>query len=486
VAEVEKARLVLAGEIAAVWSNWRFRLAIPALVASVVIITTLGCARHLTESLGADRPSVLLITIDTIRADHCSTYGYRRLTTPTLSRVAEAGVLFQNAYAPMATTGPSHATMLTSLYPRSHGVVKNGFILDRRAQTLPEVFREAGYETAAIVSSFPLHGKFGLDQGFDRYDDEFEGHGGAPKPRKWEGMVIESHFDQDARVTTDKALQWLGSQRRDGQPFFLWVHYFDPHGPYRPLDSYRNLFLATEAGEPPLDSLEHKVAMYDAEIRETDDSLGRLLNVVGELSLSETTVLVIVGDHGEGLMQHGHMAHGLHIYEEAVRVPFVISWPGHLPTGLEIGEPVQLLDLSPTVLEIAGIEGSMPDGQGLSLAGIITGRQEPDPDRPVFLQRRHYKRRDSGKRRARGQKIGIRVGSWKYIEADEEETRELFDLTRDTLECTNVISSHPEIAARLSQRISRWMHATPRLFPSRDSVVSEDDAKKLEAMGYAQ
>jgi arylsulfatase A-like enzyme len=376
--------------------------------------------------------------------------------------------------------------MLTSLYPRSHGVAKNGFTLDERAQTLPEVLREAGYQTAAIVSSFPLDAKFGLDQGFDQYDDEFEGHDGQAKPRRWAGMVVDSHFDQDASVTTAEAIQWLASQRRDEQPFFLWVHYFDPHAPYRPADTYRQLFLPPEKGETRPDSLEHKVARYDAEIRETDDSLGRLLDALSEFALNESTLLVIAGDHGEGLMQHGHMGHGYHLYEEAVRVPFVISWPDHLPTGLEIGAPVQLLDLSPTILEIAGIDGAMPDRQGLSLIGIMNRRQGVDPDRAVFLERRLYTTRDPGRKRARGAKIGIKVGAWKYIEAVEEETRELFDLTIDPLESTNVVSLHPDIATRLSESIVAWVRETPKMFPSSGSIVSQEDSKMLEAMGYVQ
>ncbi len=431
-------------------------------------------------------PNVILITIDTIRTDHCSTYGYERVTTPTLSRVAEAGVLFRNAYAPMATTGPSHATMLTSLYPRTHGLEKNGLFLDPRVQTLPENLKDAGYRTAAVVSSFPLARKFGFDQGFDQYDDAFEGHEGDPTRRKWEGMVVEGHFDRDARLTTDKASDWLRSTRQSVEPFFLWVHYFDPHSPYSPAESHRGLFLPGSGDDPAPGSLEHTLAMYDAEIRETDDALGRLLRIVGEEGLTDSTVFVIAGDHGEGLMQHGHMEHGVHLFEEAVRVPLVISWPARLPVGIEIDEPVELLDLMPTLLEITGLAGNTAIQQGQSLVGVMTGRRKADSDRPIFLERRRYKPRRVGGQFVQGRKLGIRIGSWKYIQANEEGTRELFDLTTDPSEITNVFERHPDVAERLSQAISLWLEKTPTTFNSSGDLISDEDARMLEAMGYVE
>ena len=451
-----------------------------------VFFGAVACRPPEQASEATSPPNVLLITIDTIRADHCSTYGYERLTTPTLSRVAEAGVLFRNAYAPMATTGPSHASLMTSLYPRTHGCVKNGLVLDQWVRTLSEVLKGTGYQTVAVVSSFPLAAKFGFDQGFDLYDDSFEGHGGEPETRNWEGMVVERHFDRDARVTTDKASDWLRVQRKSGEPFFLWVHYFDPHSPYSPAESHRQLFLPMTGDDPAPGSLEHTVALYDAEIRETDDALGRLLQVVDEEGLTDSTVLVIAGDHGEGLMQHGHMEHGVHLYEEAVRVPLVISWPGNHPAGIETQEPVQLLDIMPTLLEITGIVGKTSVQQGQSLVGVMTDRQRADPNRPVFFERRRYKTRRVGNLFITGSKLGIRSGSWKYIEADVEGTRELFDLKSDPLELTNVVERHPGVAARLSQEINLWLEKTPTTFSSSDNLVSEEEAKMLEAMGYVE
>jgi arylsulfatase A-like enzyme len=450
------------------------------LLGAAVVFGELSC----TSSKMA--PNVILITIDTIRADHCSTYGYQRLTTPTLSRVAEAGVLVRDAYAPMATTGPSHATMLTSLYPRTHGFVKNGLFLDPRILTLPEILKDSGYRTAAIVSSFPLAAKFGFDQGFDLYDDEFEGREGDPTRREWEGTVVEGYFDRDAQVTSDRASEWLRSQRQRVEPFFLWVHYFDPHSPYSPAESHRRLFLPASGSDPPPGSLEHTVALYDAEIRETDDALGRLLSVVEEEGLTDSTILVVAGDHGEGLMQHGHLEHGVHLYEEAVRVPLVFSWPARLPVGTEVGEPVELLDIFPTLLEMTGLSGNTAMQQGRSLLQTMTGQQQADPDRPIFLERRRYRPRRIGGHFVQGPKLGIRVGSWKYIQADEEGTRELFNLMSDPGEKENVFERHPEVGERLREAIDLWLERTPASYAPSDKVVSKEDARMLEALGYVE
>ena len=459
-----------------VWQSLRI------LVRAIFVVNAAAC----TPSTTSVSPNILLVTIDTIRADHCSSYGYDRLTTPTMSQVAEAGVLFRNAYSPMATTGPSHATLLTSLYPRTHGCVKNGLVLDQRVETLPEGLKDTGYHTVAIVSSFPLAARFGFNQGFDLFDDNFEADGRELKPRQWEGFEVETFFDRDAAVTTNIASNWLRNERRQGRPFFLWVHYFDPHSPYSPADDYRFLFLAASAEDDAPGPLERKIALYDAEIRETDDALGRLLQVVGEEGLTESTVVVIAGDHGEGLMQHGHMQHGVHIYEEAVRVPLVVSWPGVLPAGIEIHEPVQLLDIKPTLLEITGVVGGAAIQQGESLVGIMTGRQRADPDRPVFFERRRYKTGKIGDIFVSGNKLGIRSGFWKYIEADEEGTRELFDLRADPLESSNLAGDYPELVDHLSGEIGRWVQKSPRMFIPPDISVSKEDTRKLEALGYVE
>jgi arylsulfatase A-like enzyme len=435
---------------------------------------------------GDNRPNVLLITIDTIRADHCSSYGYHRLTTPTLSRVADQGVVFREAYAPIPTTAPSHASIFTSMYPRSHKLMKNGLTLQPQLSTLAEILKAAGFTTGAVVGSFPVAARFGFNQGFDFFDDAFDEDGGQPRRQVWEGNRIETVFDRDAKFTSRRAAEWLRNQRSSESPFFLWVHYFDPHSPYEPGDEYRDLFWGARDGHPADHPLEHTVAMYDAEIRETDDAIGNLLSVVDEESLMESTVVVITGDHGEGLMQHGHMAHGIHLYEEAVRVPLVFSWPKVLPAGRTLQGPVQLIDVMPTLLELTGIPRDDGNDRGMSLVGAMKGRDELDPDREIFLERRLFKNRRVGQFFVNGTKFGLRSGPWKYIEAVEESTRELYNLETDPHETINLATEHQQIAGRLSKKLGAWSRTHPTYVVPPESDLSAEDLEMLRVMGYVQ
>ncbi|MGH7898499.1 MAG: sulfatase-like hydrolase/transferase, partial [Candidatus Binatia bacterium] len=224
------------------------------------------------------RPNILLVTIDTLRADHCSTYGYARPTTPRLSELAASGVRFEVAYAPMATTGPSHGTMFTSLLPRSHGVLKNGLTLSDRPPTLAAALLAAGYRTAAVVSSYAVHRRFGLGRGFLTYDDDFTGARPSLTHKVfWEGHEVPGPFDRRADETRAKAVDWLERQgyleaRRSAlPPFFLWVHFFDPHSPYDPPEPHRGRFALPSRDVAELD---REIAAYDGEAHFADEEMG--------------------------------------------------------------------------------------------------------------------------------------------------------------------------------------------------------------------
>jgi arylsulfatase A-like enzyme len=413
------------------------------------------------EPVAPRGPNVLVVTIDTIRADHTTPYGYSRDTTPALARLAADGVLFEDAYAPMATTGPSHASLFTSLYPLSLGYLNNFESLGEANLTLAEILHDHGYETAAVVSSTPVSAQSGLAQGFDHFDDEFS-QGGEGKLR--------------ARETTDRAKRWLG--RSSERPFFLWVHYFDPHAPYDPplLHLARFAPLST-------DRLAWTIAKYDADLRFTDDAMGELIEGLRELGHFEETLIVVTGDHGEGLMDHGFMTHGPLLHEEAVKVPLILHWPGRVPPGRLPG-PVELRDLPRTILDLLGLPS--PDSlQGHSLLPVMTGGEPADPDRRVFLQRRTYEQEDVHGILVRGEKFGVREGSWKYLEAAEEGTRELYDLSQDPSERINVVEAHPERARSLSEALRDL--AGQRLAPtSAPQPWSDDDLKRLEDLGYVR
>jgi arylsulfatase A-like enzyme len=424
--------------------------------------------------------NVVLITIDTLRDDHCSVSGYDRETTPHLDRLARQGARMAMAYSPTATTGPTHASIFTSLYPVAHGVVKNGMDLSTDFVTLAETLRDRGYNTAAIVSSFVLDAKFGYDQGFDVFEDDFD-PGATSLPRKrFEGHYVDGGFDQPADATTRKALQVLERLAEDDEPFFLFVHYFDPHAPYTPPQPWAARFSSAESGG---DALAEMIDAYDGEIAFADNGMGQLLDMLREDGLEQDTLVVVTADHGEGLMQHGHMHHGVQIYEESVRVPLVFRLPDRIAAGRVFHEPVELTDLFPTILDMAGAE---TDGglHGRSLAATLEADAPLDPDRPVHLHRRHYLPRVMAGIPVAGEKFGVRVGPWKYVEGEDEGSKELFNLESDPGERHNVRDAHPEIAEALSTRIAAWKTAYGR--ESALEALSPEDLERLKALGYVE
>jgi arylsulfatase A-like enzyme len=427
-------------------------------------------------------PNLLLVTIDTLRADHCSAYGYHRPTTPVLESLAREGALFEPAYAPMATTAPAHATLFTGRYPISHRLVKNGMILAQDSVTLAEILRAARYRTAAVVSSFPLKRRFGFGQGFGTYECKFDLAEQTLDLPSWEGIELQSGFDRRADATTDLALAWLEGRQRD-RPFFLWVHYFDPHGPYDPPPSFRNRFPVPEDAT----HLEAAIARYDEEIAFTDQQLGRLLGALDGQQITEQTLVVVTSDHGEGLNQHGRMGHGIHLYEEAVRVPLVMRWPGRIPAGSRVAGQAELMDLAPTMLDLMGLTPESPEFQGRSLAPLVLrrGSAQAPTQRHVFLQRRLYGSRRVGDFDVRGEKYGVRHGRWKYIEAHEEDTRELFDLEADPEEIRNLAAADPDRARRLSSLIAAWRAR----YGVEGTAVEDDSAETIDALralGYVR
>ena len=291
------------------------------------------------EGLLDGRPNLLIVTVDTLRADHLGAYGYARGTSPRLDALAAESVLFERAYAPIATTLPSHTTMFTGVSPHEHGVLANiadGVTYLRRPDlvTLAEFFSSAGYRTEAVVAAYPLRPEFGLDAGFDGYD--------APEARP-----------RVANEVTTAALEAMERQGAAGRPGLLWVHYFDPHGPYTPpfkvardfsMDEATRAYLAerrfaARAQRPTgqWNELETGIDAYDGEVAFVDRQLKRLLNRAEEQGwLTGETVVVVLADHGEGLNQHGVPGHGL-VWEEQVHVPWMIRAPRREPRALGYG-----------------------------------------------------------------------------------------------------------------------------------------------------
>ncbi len=439
-------------------------------------------------------PSIVLITVDTLRADHCSAYGYALDTTPRLEQLAREGARLETAYVPMPSTGPAHASLFTSRYPLAHQVLKNGHVLASEYPVLAEALAGAGYTTAAFVSSFVLDQRFGYGQGFELYDDDFRGADSSYRGiQLWEGIEVPGEFDRRAHETTDRAISWLRAKGHRGG-FFLWIHYMDPHEPYDPPETWRNQYVDPAMGRR---NLRRAVALYDAEIAFTDRELGRLLDALDEISPPETTLVVLTADHGEGLLDHGFMGHGPVLYEETLRVPLIFRWSGKIPTGSVIRGPAEIVDVMPTILGLVGIAPGELALQGRDISGALTTGAALDPERSVFFQRRLYQKdlvptfpvegvMFGRPLRVKGSKFGIREGDWKYIEAPLEQTRELYDLSTDPDERVNLLARRPELASELAGRLEAWRSGQEGLALGPVQEADDEELERLRALGYVR
>jgi arylsulfatase A-like enzyme len=369
-------------------------------------------------------------------------------------------------------------------------VRKNGEALRDSEQTLAEILGGKGYRTAAVIGSFPLDHTHGFAQGFTAYNDRFEGERTATKTRSRGGRTRSVKVDagRPADDTRARAVEWLGQNGylRPPQPgspqpppFFLWVHFVDPHDPYDPPAEHRALF-------PPRSGatdLEREIAAYDGEIHFADAEMGKLLDAIHDAGRLADTLTVITADHGEGLMDHGQMGHGLLLYEAAVRVPFVFHWPARLPAGGVVEAPVQLVDLAPTVLDLLDVAvEAQPEGK--SLKGALAGGGGPEAERPVFLQRRTFETTKVAGQEVRGDKSAVRSGKWKYIEAPEENSFELYDLTSDPSEKRNVARAFPREGKALAALLENWQRTS--VTPTDVRGPSKEAVERLRALGYVQ
>ncbi len=389
-------------------------------------------------------------------------------TTPRLDRLASQGVLFEQAYAGIAVTGPSHATLMTGRPARAHGVVRNNYRLPPGTDTLAAILKDQGWSTAAIVSAYPLNRRFGLAAGFDAYDDTFLADESSVRAAQWEGRPLGEPYDRRADATTRRAAAWL-EQRGAAEPFFLWVHYFDPHTPYDAPAAW---------GLPATgDERARLRAAYDAEIRFVDDELGRLLDVLEARGRARDTLVVVASDHGEGLGDHGELEHGPVVYEEAVRVPLVARFPRQLPAGVRLPAPVELMDVTPTVLELVGLP-ARPGFLGRSLVPVARGGPG-DPLHVVIVQGEY----DEG---ADETVFGARQAGTKYIEtrrAGVVRRRELYDLGSDAAERRDRTGVDPARAERLAAVLQAWRRA---LGPARAGRIDPGGAEGLRALGYVR
>ncbi len=359
--------------------------------------------------------NVVLITIDTLRSDHVHCYGYQDVKTPTLDALAQRGVLFEQAVAQAPLTDPSHASIFTGEYPTRHHVRDTGgFILPSSSITLATILQKHGWDTAAFIGSAVLKRAFGFNLGFGYYDDQM------PKPGHGDQYLEEP--SRPAKMVIDHAIHWLNTQT--GKPFFLWVHLYDPHMPYTPPSPFRE---------------EYRTHPYDGEIAYADQQLGRLFDVLREKA-PKNTIIAVLSDHGESLGDHGEYTHGIFLYDSTLRIVFIMAGPG-VPAGMRIKRQVREIDFLPTVLGLMGGQALVPPRvQGTSLVPAFSGNPV---DTGTSYEETLYPKINMGWSELRG----IRTDHWMYIRAPKSE---LYDLTRDPGEKTNVIQQHPLQAERLN------------------------------------
>ncbi|RPJ48318.1 MAG: hypothetical protein EHM19_02195 [Candidatus Latescibacterota bacterium] len=444
-----------------------------------LLLLALACARDREPLVD----SILLVTIDTCRADRIGCYGNANAFTPTLDRLASQGVLFLNCVTQVPSTLSSHATILTSLYPRNHGVPRNGFALPEDVQTIAQIFADRGFQAAAFVGAFPVDHSFGLDRGFSVYDDTTE------------SGPLGGELERSASSVTERAVAWL---RQTGErPFFAWVHYFDPHWPYDPPKIYAEARRpdpgryspksladanAIQFGLVPFDDKDREVffAAYDGEIHYVDGALALLLESIPE-ARRDRMLIVITGDHGEGFGRHGAFGHGKYLWSNALEVPLILYGPTVCPAPRIEPATVRLLDLAPTILEAAGVP--VPDHfEGQSLLDAARGPIEPriaisEASKPWSVEEgAEYPNELKAK--------SIWDDRWKFILTPYSGKKELYDLRVDPGEANNLIEREPRIARRLERELLEWSRDNEPEEAGDDRTVEQDVRERLKSLGY--
>lgn len=416
-----------------------------AIVALAAVLCLPACSRA-PEPGALAGWNVLLVTFDTTRRDRMGFAGYDRADTPVVDDLAARGVVFDDAQAVAPVTLPTHASILTGLYPPRHGALNNGsYPLPDDVPTLAGWLNEAGYDTHAVIGAFVLHSKYGLAREFDSYDDQFA------KPRGGSDM----HLERKAERVTNRAIDWLEARSGD-EPFFLWAHYYDPHVPFDPPAEFRSRF--------PLDP-------YDGEIAYTDSQVGRLLAAIDARGQLERTLIVVTADHGEALGDGGEETHGMLLRHSTLRIPFVMTAPGVLPAGRVVGGVASQTDIVPTVLALLGLEADQTfDGESL-LPAIGAGSTT---DRVVYSHTRLPTDMYGW-----ASLSSARTDRWSWVRAPRPE---LYDRVNDPQETDSVDDLEPETAAELDDFITA-VEAQARETAYRDLGDEERDA--LESLGYA-
>jgi arylsulfatase len=464
-----------------------------------------ACSEPAPDAISDPVPGVLLISVDTLRADRLGSYGYRLDTSPNIDALAARGVRFENASVQWPKTWPSMASLLSGAYPKTTSIQFQQRVLPQSLLMLSEVFGNAGYASAAVVSNFNVGRALGFDQGFDHFVESWQA---KYEEEQGPGVFVNEPGKvknyTNATLVTDQGLRWLKS-RDAGKPFFLWLHYMDPHGPYLPPPEYKRLFegqhrnvrvpshlLPKYQEQMRLDEvtydLGHYNAQYDREIRYLDDELGRLFAALDELGIGDS-LIVLTADHGESMGEHKYyFEHGALPYQPTAHVPLIVAQRGAIEGGRTVEQPVGLIEVAPTLAELSGI--AVPTShEGVSLAGVIRGDVSPPLPPRVFTE---------GGYSVQNSQLTVREGRWKLIHIRSPRERtwmtgeefELYDLNADPEELTNVANDFPEVAGRLRADLAGWYTGGERAEDVNPAIeldkLEPESREMLKALGYLE
>jgi arylsulfatase A-like enzyme len=418
------------------------------------------------------KPNVILISIDTLRADHLGCYGYERPTSPNLDQFASKGILFEDVTAPSPWTLPSHGSLLTGFYPSRLGLNTEDSMLPSNMETLATLFSKHGFSTAAVVNSFYISHEYGFDRGFDKF---------------W--FVSESHQRRGAApVIINLTKGWL--DKYHNEPFFLFLHFYDVHSDYRSLPLYEREFVGSYKGviDGSTDQLvafrngklslnntdiKHLIDLYDAEIRQLDDQLLVLFGLFQQKGVLDETVIIITSDHGEEFLEHGGVLHGRTMYQELIHVPLVIRGPG-LPQAKRIREMVSLVDVMPTLLGLVGIPNP-PGLEGYDLCSLWRTPSSRLPDRLIFAEADHKNKENDIKRAVRGPRYKLH-----YDRLTKES--HIYDLLNDPQERNNIAAKEATVFEFLLQELKKFM--TKSKEGGKKVPLSPENIERLKSLGY--
>ena len=416
------------------------------IVLGVLCLAGIGIYVTLAKNRHHEIKHIVLISMDTTRADHLGCYGYPKKTTPNIDAFAQTATRFEHVVSPVPITLPAHSSMLTGTIPPFHGVHNNiGYQLAPANLTLAELLKQNGFKTGAIVSAFVLDKQFGLSQGFDTYDGSFES---APD----HGMGAERSGDESTQV----ALDWL-DKNSEGKSF-LFLHYYDAHAKYEPPEPF-----ASEFADDP----------YAGEIAFVDHCIGQVIQKLKDLNLYDSTLLIVTGDHGEMLGEHGEAEHSYFIYESAIKVPLIIRLPGQKKIGT-IAQPVGLVDIVPTVCSLLDIDLPVPV-QGRDISLFLAGNIPDSYDRTL------YSESIVPIRLGASSLMSISTGQWKYIQAPRPE---LYDVFADPAEAHNLVAKEPQRARILEDQLRQTMEQSVRTDMDSSLSLDAESIRRLESLGY--